>query len=205
MTSNGGRTAAILALCWGLAACSSGNMLDDSEIVRSPAETTASLTQAEPEAATVSASAETMASPVIDASNYQPSFHGLLVVQGGEGREKNAATLNTTWLREGTNQEFSTTLSPDSPTIIALNPGRYRLARAEGASGRSYLGGGSASAITINPGDVIYGGLILAREEQGVPLIETKDRINTVRSALKAEYPGQVQLLRKDLLAGTGG
>ena len=204
MMSIRGRTAALLIIAFAGAGCSTGDVLSDSTAAPASQEFTGSTNATDSAASVEPADAGT---PVVERGRYQPSFHGLLVLQGGEGRDRGAGGLETVWRREGTNQTFDLTLSPLETTIVALNPGRYRLSSAAGSSGRNYLdelGGAAAGIVTINPGDVIYAGLILAREDNGRPVIEARDRINDVRPDVAAAYPAQAGQLRKELLEGAG-
>ena len=193
-----GRKAAFAAACGVLlGACSSIDLKDSAETggaAREPAAFTASTDAAASPGETVQSASEEN-SPVIAAEAYQPAFHGLLVLQGGAGADAaDAEALDTVWVREGTTQEFSALLSPDSPTILALNPGRYRLVRA--GTGKLLAG-----PVTLDPGDVIYAGLILAQSKDGKTVIVAQDRAGSARPMLEAQYPRQAPFLKKRLLA----
>ena len=147
----------------------------------------------------------------ISSPAYQPDIHAVLALNGGYGTIKSAGPLITQWRREGSGESFSLTLSPDVAAVQALTPGVYDLVSAT-SGGKDVLGEGAAgvSAITLEPGDVVYAGRLMMREvtvkskSKDKPktrlAIEVGNTTDIGRNGIQLNYPSVVERMKVKLL-----
>jgi hypothetical protein len=148
----------------------------------------------------------------VSAFLYQPTIHAILVIDGGYGTRKSAEPMVTEWRREGSGETFKLTLSTDSAAVQALTPGVYDLVGAS-AGGKNFFGQGEGEAapvrvlpLILEPGDVVYAGRLLLREEVSKDKTKTRLVIEVgsdealARSGLQLNYPNEIGRLKVKLL-----
>jgi hypothetical protein len=164
------------------------------------------------------------AEPTVTEELFQPTVHAIVAMSGGFGTAKSAVVIETVWQRKGSEERFTAALMPDRVEVKTLKPGHYSLVKAVTA-GNDLLADQDKDArplaveLSLDPGDVIYIGKLLLREEirkrrvrkNGKTsteevrrvVLDVKDDMASAKAAVSESHPLQAPALKRRLVKRT--
>ena len=159
--------------------------------------------------------------PTVTEELFQPTVHAILAMSGGFGTAKSATAVETVWQRTGTEERFTASLAPDRVEVKTLKPGHYALVKAT-ADGNDLLADQGSNArplaveLSLDPGDVIYIGKLLLRqetrkrkvkkdgktatEEVKRVVLDVEDDMKSAKAAVSEAHPLQASSLKRRLV-----
>jgi hypothetical protein len=159
--------------------------------------------------------------PTVTEELFQPTVHAILAMSGGFGTAKSAVAVETVWQRKGSEERFSAALMPDRVEVKTLKPGHYSLVKAV-AGGNDLLAERTKDArpiaveLSLDPGDVVYIGKLLLREEKRKRkvrkngktsteevrriVLDVKDDMASAKAAVGESHPLQAPALKRRLV-----
>jgi hypothetical protein len=159
--------------------------------------------------------------PTVSEELFQPTVHAILAMSGGFGTAKSATAVETVWQRKGSEERFTASLMPDRVEVKTLKPGHYALVKAV-ADGNDLLAEQGSDArplaveLSLDPGDVVYIGKLLLREEtrrrkvkkdgktatQEVKrvVLDVQDDMKSAKAAVSEVHPLQAPALKRRLV-----
>jgi hypothetical protein len=165
--------------------------------------------------------ATTSAEPTVTEELFQPTVHAILAMSGGFGTAKSAVAVETVWQRKGSEERFTAALMPDRVEVKTLKPGHYALVKAV-AGGNDLLAVEAKDArplaveLSLDPGDVVYIGKLLLREETRKRkvrkdgktsteevrrvVLDVKDDMASAKAAVSESHPLQAPALKRRLV-----
>jgi len=161
------------------------------------------------------------AEPTVTEELFQPTVHAILAMSGGFGTAKSAVVVETVWQRKGSEERFSAALMPDRVEVKTLKPGHYALVKAV-AGGNDLLAAEARDAkplaveLSLDPGDVVYIGKLLLREETRKRkvkkngktsteevrriVLDVRDDMASAKAAVSESHPLQASALKRRLV-----
>jgi hypothetical protein len=168
--------------------------------------------------------AQATAEPTVTEELFQPTVHAILAMSGGFGTAKSAVVVETVWQRKGSEERFTAALMPDRVEVKTLKPGHYALVKAV-AGGNDLLAVEAKDArplaveLSLDPGDVVYIGKLLLREETRKRkvrkngktsteevrrvVLDVKDEMASAKAAVSESHPLQAPALKRRLVKRT--
>jgi hypothetical protein len=164
------------------------------------------------------------AEPTVTDELFQPTVHAIVAMSGGFGTAKSAVAIETVWERKGSEERFTAALMPDRVEVKTLKPGHYSLVKAV-AAGNDLLAEPAKDArpvaveLSLDPGDVVYIGKLLLREETRKRrvkkngktsteevkriVLDVKDDMASAKAAVSESHPMQAPALKRRLVKRT--
>jgi hypothetical protein len=161
------------------------------------------------------------AEPTVTEELFQPTVHAILAMSGGFGTAKSAVVVETVWQRKGSEERFTAALMPDRVEVKTLKPGHYALVKAV-AGGNDLLAEKAKDArplaveLSLDPGDVVYVGKLLLREETRKRrvkkngktsteevrriVLDVRDDMASAKAAVSESHPLQAPALKRRLV-----
>jgi hypothetical protein len=161
------------------------------------------------------------AEPTVTEELFQPTVHAILAMSGGFGTAKSAVVVETVWQRKGSEERFTAALMPDRVEVKTLKPGHYALVKAV-AGGNDLLAEKAKDArplaveLSLDPGDVVYIGKLLLREETRKRkvkkngktsteevrriVLDVRDDMASAKAAVSESHPLQAPALKRRLV-----
>jgi len=161
------------------------------------------------------------AEPTVTEELFQPTVHAILAMSGGFGTAKSAVVVETVWQRKGSDERFTAALMPDRVEVKTLKPGHYALVKAV-AGGNDLLAVEAKDArplaveLSLDPGDVVYIGKLLLREETRKRkvkkngktsteevrriVLDVRDDMASAKAAVSESHPLQASALKRRLV-----
>jgi hypothetical protein len=177
-----------------------------------------------PSARDSSPKAAATAEPTVTEELFQPTVHAILAMSGGFGTAKSAVVVETVWQRKGSDERFTAALMPDRVEVKTLKPGHYALVKAV-AGGNDLLAVEARDArplaveLSLDPGDVVYIGKLLLREETRKRkvrkngktsteevrriVLDVRDDMASAKAAVSESHPLQAPSLKRRLVKRT--
>jgi hypothetical protein len=162
--------------------------------------------------------------PTVTEELFQPTVHAILAMSGGFGTAKSATAVETVWQRKGSDERFTVSLMPDRVEVKTLKPGHYALVKAV-AGGNDLLAEQTKDAralaveLSLDPGDVVYVGKLLLREETRKRkvkkdgktateevrrvFLDVQDDMKSAKAAVSETHPLQAPSLKRRLVKRT--
>jgi hypothetical protein len=159
--------------------------------------------------------------PTVTEELFQPTVHAILAMSGGFGTAKSAVVVETVWQRKGSEERFTAALMPDRVEVKTLKPGHYSLVKAV-AGGNDLLADQPkesrpiAVELSLDPGDVVYIGKLLLREEKRKRkvkkngktateevrriVLDVRDDMASAKAAVSESHPLQAPALKRRLV-----
>jgi|SRR5690349_19846326 len=159
--------------------------------------------------------------PTVSEELFQPTVHAILAMSGGFGTAKSATAVETVWQRKGSEERFTASLMPDRVEVQTLKPGHYALVKAV-ADGNDLMAEQGSDArplaveLSLDPGDVVYIGKLLLRQEtrrrkvkkdgktatQEVKrvVLDVQDDMKSAKAAVSEVHPLQAPALKRRLV-----